>query len=144
MRDIKRFKLNYCDGLYYCVLPLRPTKKKNEFIRLWMNKRTLLELGLEEEIEFPLRRATIRDWIDDRNYAIEPHPTHTIFYIEAPSVWVPSFRNLNIDIIFSFDNGKLVEVNGDKLKVYIPWEKRYILLHEDGREEETDDRWIYS
>jgi hypothetical protein len=137
-----RFKLNRFEDLYYCVLPLRPTKKKNDFIRLWMNKRTLLELDLEEEIQFPLKGATIRDWIDDRNYAIEPHPTNTIFYIDAPSVWVPSFRNLNIDIIFSFDNGKLVEVKGDKLKVYR--EKRYILLHEDGREEETDDSWIYS
>jgi len=139
-----RFKLNRFEDLYYCVLPLRPTAKKDDFIRIWMNIRTVLELGLEEDLVFPLRGATIRDCIDGRNYTIEPHPTNTIFYIDAPSVWVPSFRNLNIDIIFNFDNGKLVEVKGDKLKIYIPWEKRYILLHEDGRKEETDDSWIYS
>jgi hypothetical protein len=135
------FKLNYCEGLYYCFLPLKPTKKKADCIKIWLDKQAISELGLEEELVFPLRGATIHD-IDGRNYVIEPHPIHTIFYIEAPSVWVPSFRNLNIDIIFSFDNGKLVEVKGDKLKIC--WENRYKLLYADGREEETDDSWIYS
>jgi hypothetical protein len=140
---IKKFKLNYCEHLdkYYCVLPLRPTKKEDDFVKIWIDKWVLLELGLEDELVFPLRNSTIQE-IDSRNYIIRLHPKHAIFYIEAPSPWVPAFRNTNIYDVISFDNGKLAEVDGDKLKGKYP-KDNYKLLHADGREEDTDESGIY-
>lgn len=139
MRNVvKRFRLNYCECMdkYYSILPLKATHKKDDFVKIWVDK---LELGLEDEIVFPLRNSTIQE-IDCRNYIIRFHPTHTIFYIEAPSCWVPTFKNLNIVDIITFANGKLVEVAGDRLKVKY---SDYKLIYVDGREEETDSSWIY-